>query len=303
MDYKVEFLSIDKSTLNKLETDEEMRRRIVQTHVKRLKKALKEGEHFHAPLVVNRNNGTLRLIDGNHRYEAIKEWIEADEKNKTEVLLVIYDGLSEKEEREVFRKWNSGRKQSSDDFVKMHRKEIPILKKMQHDFPVQVKIYPLNENENGLHFSSVMKAYLMAKEDSPNLKTFVGGPQKFVEEVKELDDEDYDKVKNFVSFFTETFGTMRKKNFYQTTSMLNCLMTLYFDNVDEIDEKELSSTFKRKVVDNLDLIDLGRSGGRGATEQLYREMTFTLRGSLKGLKIRRTNNESETQEVSTNSEL
>ena len=117
--YEVEVLTIGKDTLRKLE-EMKNRRRIVRSHVNRLLKVLRDGGSFDAPIVVNRLNGTYRLIDGNHRTEAIKLWIKENPENQTRVLLIKYEGLSDKEERDVFRRWNSGRKQSSDDFVQMH---------------------------------------------------------------------------------------------------------------------------------------------------------------------------------------
>ncbi|GAI22161.1 unnamed protein product [marine sediment metagenome] len=89
--------------------------------VSQLKKLLLGGEHFDAPIVINQNS-KKRVIDGQHRILAIKKAIEINPDITVEVLLAKYKDLDEAEERDVFNRWNIGTKQSTDDFIKMHKK-------------------------------------------------------------------------------------------------------------------------------------------------------------------------------------
>lgn len=269
LEFTDKHIEIDTKILEQLEALEN-RRRIVNSHVNRLYKVIKEGGSFDSPIVVNKKGDVFRLIDGNHRLEAITKWIkENPEKNKIEALFVIYEGLTADQERKTFTKWNSGKKQSSDDFVQMYSSEIPILQMMFKSFPVNARIYNLQRKQRGIHFSSLMKAYFMSKVQFPIFQPYMGSAQKFVNDCIQLNKDDYEKLKDFVNFFTKVFGVMERENIYQTTTMLNCLMTIYFDNVEKLSEEELISRFKDRILGRSVIFQYALAGGRVATENLY----------------------------------
>ena len=51
--------------------------------------------------------------------------------------------------------------------------------------------------------------------------------------------------------------------------MLNCLMTIYFDNVEKLSEEELISRFKERILGRSVIFQYALAGGRVATENLY----------------------------------
>jgi hypothetical protein len=306
LQYRTKRITIDAETLKLLKTMES-RRRVVNAHVNRLHKVLLEGKNFDAPMVVNELDvGKFRLLDGNHRLEAIKKWIADDKENKRklEVSFAIYDKLDAEEEREVFTKWNSGRRQSSNDFIQLYASEIPILQKMLKSFPVSVRIYSLQEGQRGIHFSSIMKAYFMAEAPYPQFKPYTGAAKRFVDDCIALGDDDYDKLKDFVKFFESTFGILEKDNPYQTTTSLNCFTTIYMDNEADFGIDELSRLFKRHVLGKSQVLILGSAGGRVATENLYNELRalFSKGRSKNALRFRQISQQEQTSEIPANSE-
>jgi len=151
--YTIESITLNKETIKKLRimTD---RRKITSAHVNHLLGILKEGTHFDSPFVVNllTEKNVRKVIDGNHRFEAVKEWIAENEDNSINVVFCTYKDLSVHQEREVYTKWNSGRKQSSDDFIQLYAKTIPMLQAIKDGDnyrigDVPVKIYSLNTRD------------------------------------------------------------------------------------------------------------------------------------------------------------
>lgn len=304
--YRTRRIVIDSGTLKVLKTMES-RRRIINAHVNRLYKVLSGDGHFDTPLVVNKvNENHFRLIDGNHRFEAIKKWIKEEPKErKIQVEFAIYSNLDKEGERQVYTRWNSGRKQSSNDFVKMYATEIPILQSMLKKFPAIVRIYGLQREQRGLHFSSLMKAYFMTREPFPKFKPYMGAAKKFVDDCQTLTNEDYDKLTDFVKFFEKTLGYMEKDNPYQTTTMMNCIATVYFDNIDEVGEDILIKLFRRRVLAKASILILGGSGGRVATENLYNQMRaeFSKGRARNPLKFRNLGDISETGDIPATTEV
>jgi len=268
---------IDANTLRQLE-QLEYKRATIGGHVSKLYKLLVDGKHFEAVFVVNYTNSKYRLIDGNHRYEAIKKFIQEDPTRYIDVNFVIYNGATEEEEREIFEKWNSGRKQTANDFVQMNQKAIPILQKMLSNFPAKVSIYPLKEGQKGIHFNSVISAYLSAtKAKFPNFSLYGGGVKKLVEDSQKLNDADYASLCEFVKFFTDTFGTLEKgNNMYMTSAMVSTISIIYYDNKAALGRAALVKRFQSKVIGNSNLITLGQGTSKTTIYYLYSLMVDEL---------------------------
>ena len=76
----------------------ENKRKINEENVKRITEELEHGKLEDCNFVVNqkttRENQKYRLLDGNHRYEALKRFLAAHPTYKVEILLTIYENLS-----------------------------------------------------------------------------------------------------------------------------------------------------------------------------------------------------------------
>ena len=79
--------------------------------VSRLHRLLEDGSHFETPLVANRLNGTYRLLDGNHRGEAIERYFANHPERKVEVVVFYYENLNPDEEKNFTRNgtWGQNR--------------------------------------------------------------------------------------------------------------------------------------------------------------------------------------------------
>jgi hypothetical protein len=279
LEYQSKRIVIDKSSLDLLDKMD-YTRHIVSAQVNKIFKTLEEGGHFDSPIVVNKRGGKLRILDGGHRKLAIKKWIEQDpEKRSITVQFAVYENCTDEEEKALFTKWNLGKKQSSDDFISVMQDEIPIYKSMERNFPVEVRIYRPGREQDGVHFASLTRAYLTSKIPFPEFKVYRTSGYNYLNDVKELDNDDYDRLTKFCEFFENTFGIMEGDNSHQTTTMMNCLVVLFVDNVLDgtMTKDKFSQMCKRRIFNRAPILLLGQSGGTTATENAYRFIVDELR--------------------------
>jgi len=245
-------------------------RKLRSNKVSSLKRLILKGDHFDAPIVVNKN-GKLRVIDGQHRISAIKKAIETDPEFSISVLLVIYKGLSEKEERKIFNKWNIGQKQTSDDFVQMHKDEISIIKRMDKIFPVNWSIY---KNKDAMHFKLLIGSYISARDFK--MGGYMGGNEKFVDDAMELGLKDYEFLSRFVQeYVKDVFGEDFTNTFMNTTPFV-AVMYLYLHNCKKISSEDFWERFRRKVMTSNDIQDMCRHGGRTVAKYVTDQMAIAM---------------------------
>ena len=77
------------------------RRDLRKSTIKKLRLLLEQGNHFDTPLMANRKEGRFRLLDGNHRLEAIELYLTKHPNREVEISLFYYEGLGLEEEREI----------------------------------------------------------------------------------------------------------------------------------------------------------------------------------------------------------
>src|SRR3989344_3746647 len=230
--------------------------------VNRLKRSLEDGCHFESPIVVNKND-KLQIIDGNHRIAAVQGFLSENPNEKIVVLLAVYQGLNEDEKNEVFTIWNSGTRQTKDDFVMNRKDDIPLLKWVDEDFPWPVSIY---KDRDQLHFFRLISAYLAAKNSKP---AYQASNESFVKDTISLTKADYDFLKGFVAGFRTHFGDPTKDNLYANTTPFLTLMNLYYNNKDKIQEPKLWRVLTKMKANN-QANQLCTHGGRTASSTLIR---------------------------------
>jgi hypothetical protein len=261
------------------------RRNMRANHINKIYRALCDGHPISDAISVNLLSGQKRIIDGNHRFEALKKYFNEHPDEKIEIWIQEYDSLSAQEEKEKFTELNTVISQTTDDFIKMYATNIPILQMMQGNnvtFPTAVRIYNLKQGQEGVHFAALIRAYLTWKKSvPPSLTIYSGGRYQFVSDAQALDGQDYRRMVNFINFFQSVFGTMSRQNEYQTTNLLNTLATIYLDN-SSVPLNKLSNTMKRKVLNNTAAIQMGRMGGIVGTINCYSLIGTQLRSSRNG---------------------
>lgn len=203
------------------------RRDIRNAIVSKLFRLLEQDGHFETPLMTNVVNGKQRLLDGNHRIEAIERYLTKYPQRKVEINIFYYEKLSEEEEKEIYTKWNLGTKQTTNDFVKQYWNSIPIAKMFDNmNFPFGVShIW----TAKAMEFKTLVGAYL-----TKNTPTFQGGFQgsaiKFIEKAKELDVKDFKVLSTFMKEYIEIFGVPNKRNAHYKQSVFYSLMRIWNDN-------------------------------------------------------------------------
>ena len=228
-------------------------------------KNLMVDKHFESPFVVNYRNSKYRLIDGNHRYEAIIKYLNAHPENRVEVTLNIYTDLTDDEEKELFNSWNKGMKQSISDVIQQNKDDIPIYKLMtdpKHNFPVTVRVYA---SPGTVSFHKLVGAYLGVIK--PNFKgSFRGSAWEFVEEAAQLGHKDVKLMSAFMKDFSQAFGPINGNLFLRGTPLV-AVFRIWIDNRQQFSYNKLIDLFKSRLYNSWQAKELGRMGGTGA--QMY----------------------------------
>ena len=259
---------IDKSNVSKFLINLNERRNIREGKVKEIYSALKDGIHFSAPFVVNEITGVWKLLDGNHRFEAISKLIEEDKSFKITVWMAVYRDLSSDGEREVYKLWNIGTTQSSTDFLKAYFNTIPLRRELISKLPVTIY---------GDKVTMPMKHFVGCQIVSKNGGKFGGGysapKEQVIEDFRDLDMEDIDTLAEFYEFMKDVFGQYDKKGnvqFYQTTP-ISAFYRIWYDNKGHISDDRMKKAFKKVFATNPAIWrENTKAGGRSASQLFYR---------------------------------
>jgi len=251
------------------------RRKIMPSVVKSLYRGMLNGEHFESPLVVNVVNGEKRLIDGNHRWEAMRQFLIINNKKSIEITIHFYEDLSISEEKAAYSKWNKGRKQSTNDVIKQYEDDIPALLLLKKNSPIPITVYG---GVGSLSFYKIISSYLAAKA-----KTWGGGYSEnaftFVEHATELGHSAVAEIRAFLTDFKGAFGPIKNNPWARTTPLV-VLMKLWYDNHQKMTpvtfQRQMKRLEKDKAAENL-----GGLTGRNSAMHVWREYKRLLNGDRK----------------------
>ena len=239
------------------------RRNISNSTVNSIFDGLINDKHFDSSFVVNKVKEKYRLIDGNHRYESIIKYLAANPDNRVEVTLHVYKNLNEAEEKLLYTLYNKGKKQSTNDFVQQYKDEIPLWKIITdpRTFPAKVSVYG---GINAISFYKLVGAYISCLKPR-----FTGGyfgkPLDFIEDSKQLGHSDVKLMGEFLKDYLKAFGPLRNNKWFRTTP-LTAIMRIWIDNRENFRPDKMVKWFQEKLAMDAEAIDLGSSGGQGATK-------------------------------------
>ena len=261
------------------------RRKIRSGAVKEIFEKLENGIHFETPLVVNKVGADLRLVDGNHRWEAIKKYLVSYPTSKVKVTIHIFSSLNDNDEKELFTTVNKGNKQSTNDLVKQHENDIRAFTYMKngwksgdgtpHKFHCLVGAYP---SPNAISFYRLVGAYF-ASRDSTFGGGYLGNAFQFIEDAKELTLQDVQVMSEFMREFTTAFGHMNNNDFLKTTPF-TALMRIWMDNKN-MSSAQMIDRWKSKLRNDPVALQSCRGGGAGATVIARRNFITLLNGGRK----------------------
>ena len=273
--------TIDSSNISKFLINNKDRRQLRMGNVKDLVEMMRAGIHFSAPFVINEIGAKWALIDGNHRYEAIKAYLAENSRFSITIWMATYRNLNPEEEKEVYSLWNSGATQSATDFLNAYWSEIPMGKEMIRKLPANVY-----GDKQHLKIQSLMGGQINAKKHTKFEGGYSAGREQIVDDFMNVTNDDVNKVEEFASFMEDCFGAFDKKTnpqFYQTTP-LAAFYRIWYDN-QSMDSGKVIKTFKKIFAKQPELwTQFTKSGGRSATQTFYRAAIASLKGVNEGFK-------------------
>ncbi len=261
--YEIESMTVSRDNINKFEVMEH-RRQIGEYHVRNILAALGTGKNSMGVIIVNRKKNRIRLIDGNHRIEALRRFLNrrTQEKTKVEVTLKVYRDLTDEEERRVYTIEATRRNESHEDRLNMYKDTIMFWKLVSNPlkgFPCEVSIYG---SKKSIRLRVLLNA-LYSTESSPERgynPTYLK-KNNMVEFAQEMNFEDFRLMKEFMTFFKGTFGRVEIPNIYIKTQFFMPLFDVYIRNRQQKDSRTFQDRF-RKIMGRSELLVFLNSTGK-----------------------------------------
>ncbi len=252
----------------------EWHREFRERHIRIIEKALIRGEHPSENITVNNLNGKNRIINGNHRIQAIKNVIAEYPKFRIELTFTIYSRLSREEEIVIYEKVNNTKKESGLDKLKAHLVGTEIYKLMMERFPFK----PLFRNQSGSDRNSLSTGTILASYVVRNEKCIAAGNVQILKKAVQLDENDYNNIAKFCRFFKRVCGEPSRDNLYSSYNIFSVIAKIYYTTVRiEMTEDEYEKKLKKVLQRNTsDLMLLNR--GVHNQKQLYEFILSKLGG-------------------------
>lgn len=259
LSYSFELFTINYKTLNKFMFLEN-RRRLSHQQITVLRKLLFEGKHFDSPIVINILDGLYRIIDGNHRLEAIKGVIKKHSRYSIQVLLIKYKNVDLDGEIAAFRRWNIGKVQTMDDFIQSISKEVPIIKWFKKDFSIPINIY---KKSDSIGVKLLCNSYIASKKGDD----MGHGMQRenFANELYDLDGEDYDYMNSFCKNFSQVFGMPNPKSRYYRFAFF---FAVTYITMEYEEKSDIWKLLRERVLGNQEVLELAEFTNREANRKM-----------------------------------
>lgn len=231
--YTIKNFVIDRNNINDFEIMKD-RRMIRKAHVSKINGVLLSGKNPVGVLTVNNRFGKYRIIDGNHRVEAIKNFYsykKANEDIKIECVLKVFEGLSDDEERKIYTNEATRRNESYEDRLNIYKNTIRMWKLLAdpiNTFPCNISIY---SQKKSLRFRVILDALYIN-----NISTdggFSPGSLRMDDLVPfalERKFIDYQNMREFINFFIEVFGEIETDNVFVKKHVFIPLFDIYMRN-------------------------------------------------------------------------
>lgn len=255
-DYKIEKFTLTADNVNSFIILED-RRQISEGQVRKIHGALLEKRNPIGILVVNRVEGQDRLIDGNHRIEAIKRFFEYKKVYsiiKIDCTLKVYENLNPDEERQVYLDEAKRRNEGLDDRLNMFKKTITFWNLLQdplNEFPCSISIYP---SSLSLKFKTVLNAIATARRlPGSDFSAASLGKDEIITFANDVIYAEYEVFKDFMTLFIKTFGAIEKSNFFTKPQFFTPLYDIYAKNLKFSKEKTFNERFA-KIIGRADVM-------------------------------------------------
>ena len=217
-------------------------------HMNTIKNAMKRGEHPSENITVNQITGLRthnRILNGNHRIEAIKQIFQDHPNFSIEITLTIYTNLTKEEEILVYEKINNTRRETGLDKIKANLIGAEIYEYIEKRFPCRVLFRNMSQSDrNSISAGTLLSSYI-----NRNTKRVGGGALTMLKLIQTLKKQDYERMFNFVTFFKRVCGEPSKQNLYSSYNVFSVLAKIYYTLVGvDITEKEYELKLKNIIM-------------------------------------------------------
>lgn len=280
LDYVMRKETIDITKKDFFSIDEKQRRALRSGAVKSLAQGLKAGKHFNSPFVVNYALGQRKLIDGNHRWEAVLSVLANDSDFRIEVWYAEYRDVSLSDERDVFSLWNIGTKQSADDFLKIYWETIPKGKEMLEKIPASIY-----NSKSKIKVKTIVGNHIDAKKRKKFAGGYSAGSVKTVKDFQDIRSEDIVVMSGYIKDMAQIFGSYNKDVIFWKGTPQAAFYRIWYDNR-SLPQDTFIKAFKKVFLGNSILMweQYGKSGGIEASKMFY-ELAIKQLKETKGLGV------------------
>jgi len=279
--YVMRPMEINKDNIHKFWVNEEERRKLRVGKMKSILAGLSRGNHFRTPFIVNEKSDKLRIIDGNHRFEAIKEMLSRDENFCIRVWLATYKNMDRSKERKEYHINNIGTPENATDFLQQHFKTLPFNKEMLSLLPAS-----LYGTAKQMKIKDLMGNHLLAKKGNKFLGGYSFGGERTVADFKTVTMEDVKTVKAWYLDMKEIFGDYIKGSPYYRTTPASVFYRIWYDNRN-INRSKFIKAFRKTVLDRWSLYnEETKHGGMSASASFYRHLLSDLQDKNRRLEFK-----------------
>lgn len=224
-------------------------------------------------IVVNKVNDKFRIVDGNHRFEAIKEYLSENPSKKIRATFQIVKDLSLDEEKQIFMVVNTMKQQSRMDYVKTQCHESFIyqaLMEKKQEFPVEVS-ERFSKKVGCVAFQTLIEPYIVQERKSMRFATTA----ELLMKVKGMSMYDYHRLYDFMNAYLDIFGVPNPKTAYGCPAFLIAFQRLYWSADGLVESDEFIERMKENLPDySQSLIGLANSMNSSFTSHgtLYKKL-------------------------------
>jgi hypothetical protein len=231
-------------------------RKIRKSQVNKLKSALLKGTSY-PPIAVNIKDGKKWLLDGNHRYVAIKELLMNNPNAEITIWEQTYNIKHPAEEIDKFIELNSGCNVTTDDFVQQYRDEVPFIKELlKHP---QVSVY--GSTSRPFKARGLLASYFLCKEKMNYSYTLT--VTKIIKSAGFGNSEDLRVIHAFIKEYQDIFGKMDLGSIWLKTTVFFSMFKIWYLNKERVRYDIMLKRFRR-LINHQYILEYSKLGGRDA---------------------------------------
>lgn len=255
----------------------EWHREFRESHITKIRNAMLRGEHPSENLTINQEGRRMRIINGNHRTEAIRRIINDYSDFTIEMTLTIYYNLTKEEEIAIYEKVNNVKAETGLDRLKAHITGTELMDILEKKLPFRVVFrQPQKTERNVMSAGTVILAYMNRSSISGG-----GGTKIAIQNLGNLTDNDYDRIIEYAKFFKRVFGEPGKDNMYSSYNIYSVVAKLYYSLAGvDIKEDDLENELKKVMMRNTGELMLFNKGVH-RQKDLYRFLFDKIKGRRK----------------------